>query len=108
MEPVSIPLDDDTDSLVSVGVAATCAVCGECSSGTMVHIPCCDSAAHPGCVRNGVCPFCSSDVSDAVGFVVVQPCVECGFDVELDDELNIFSCCSYAIAMHGSTLVSSR
>ena len=37
VEPVSIPLDDDTDSLVSVGVAATCAVCGECSSGNMVR-----------------------------------------------------------------------
>ena len=94
VEPVSIPLDDDTDSLASVGVAATCAVCGECSSGNMVHIPCCDYAAHPGCVHNGVCPFCSSDVSDAVGFVAVQPCVECGYNVELDDELNIFSCCS--------------
>ena len=87
VEPVSIPLDDDTDSLIR-GSAATCAVCGECSSANMVHIPCCDYAAHPGCVRNGVCPFCSSDASDAVGFVAVQPCVE------LDDELNIFSCCS--------------
>ena len=43
VEQVSIPLDDDTDSLVSV--AATCAVCGECCSGNMVHIPCCDHAA---------------------------------------------------------------
>ena len=70
VEPVSIPLDDDTDSLVSVGVAATCAVCGERSSSNMVHIPCCDYAAHQGCVRNGVCPFCSSD---AVDIVAVQP-----------------------------------
>ena len=46
VEPVSIPLDDDTESLVSV------AVCGECSSGNMVHIPCCDYAAHQGRVLN--------------------------------------------------------
>ena len=73
VEPVLIPLDDDTDSLLSV--AATCAVCGECSSGNMVHMPCCDCAAHQGSVHNGVdsiCLFCRSDVSDAVGIVAVQ------------------------------------
>ena len=94
VEPVSIPLDDDTDSLVSWELQPRGAVCGECSSGNVVHIPCCDYAAHPGCVRNGVCPFCSSDVSDAMDIVAVQLCVECGFEVELDDKLNIFSCCS--------------
>ena len=95
VEPVSIPLDHDTD--ISVSVAATCAVCGECSSGNMVHIPCCDYAAHQGCVHNGVdsiCPLCSSDVSDAVGIVAVQPCVECGSEVELEDESHIIFCCS--------------
>ena len=39
VELVSIPLDDDTDSLVSVGGATTCAVCGECGSGNMVIMP---------------------------------------------------------------------
>ena len=63
-ESVSIPLDDDIDSLVPATF-------------------CCSSQA--------VCPFCRSPISDAAGLDAVQSCAECGFQVE--DDAPVFRGC---------------
>ena len=86
-ELVSIPLDDDTNSLVSI--SAVCVVCGE-SGSHLIHLPCCDVAVHQGCVEAG-CPFFSSG---AAALDPVQVCVECR--VQIEDEPPVFSCCSSA------------
>ena len=50
--------------------------------------PCCDHAAHQGCVRNGVCPFCSSDLCSG------HCCSAALRRVWFLDDLNTFSHCS--------------
>ena len=62
VEPVPVPLDSDSDSTFSIGIR--CEVCGSEDPG-VVHVPCCNFAAHRQCLTHDAevsCPFCSVDL----------------------------------------------
>ena len=62
VEPAPIPLDSDSDSTLSIGIR--CGVCGSEDPG-VVHVPCCNFAAHRQCLTHDAeisCPYCGMDL----------------------------------------------
>ena len=62
VKPVPIPLDSDSDSTMSIGIR--CEVCGSEDPG-VVHVPCCNFAAHRQCLTHDAevsCPYCGMDL----------------------------------------------
>ena len=83
VELVPVLLDSDSDSTLSIGIR--CEVCGSEDPG-VVHVPCCNFAAHRQCLTHDAevsCPYCGMDLQPVFDPQSSQgsDCPSCGRDL---------------------------